>query len=269
MKPRSTGIALAFVGQMPIRPLATKFNLPGLLLMVVVGAHPATAQTVPASAAAVPLPLSSPRVVVHVYVEPSWNRMAEWRARVDALKDQAAARDLPISDEVTNGFLAAGGTLLVRLSPRILVGGELGVVQDQDRFAVSQSVSGLFGGLYAYGIESKAIGRNAQFVVALYPSEESRTHVQVGVGMGKAHVLFSSRDATADGEGTGPILSASVGADWKMFYLSAGARFHRMGIKYTGLDDRRVPGGVFVQNPNVDLSGVFVRAGVAFHWFRD
>jgi hypothetical protein len=56
--------------------------------------------------------------------------------------------------------------------------------------------------------------------------------------------------------------------EWKMFYLTAGARFHRMPIKYTRLDDPR-SGREFPDDPNVDLSGVFVRVGLAFHWFRD
>jgi hypothetical protein len=83
----------------------------------------------------------------------------------------------------------------------------------------------------------ETIGRNAQFALAFYPREQSKTHIQVGAGLGQSHVMFSSRQAEADGEGTGPILSALFGTEWKMFYLTAGARFHRMPINYTRLDD--------------------------------
>jgi hypothetical protein len=64
-----------------------------------------------------------------------------------------------------------------------------------------------------------------------------------------------------------------LGTEWKMFYISAGARFHRMPIDYTVLDDHlfsgSAPRGALVEEPNVDLSGVFVHVGLAFHWFHD
>jgi hypothetical protein len=270
---------------MRICPLATTFKGPGLLLAVLVAGQPAAAQTVPPSDASVPSILSNPRVVVHVYVEPSFNRMADWHARMDALKAEASARDVPISDEVTNGFRSWGGTLLVRLTPRILVGGELGMVHDNDLFVVARGIGGVtepIGGIFPasteFGVGTATVGRNAQFVLAFYPREQSRVHFQVGGGMGQSHVVFSSRRASADGEGNGPILSALFGSEWKMFYLTAGARFNRMRINYTRLDDLGVArtfqgndGGVreFPHDPNVDLSGVFVRVGLAFHWFRD
>ena len=54
-----------------------------------------------------------------------------------------------------------------------------------------------------------------------------------------------------------------------MFYLTAGARFHRMRIDYTGLDDLAIrTGQEFLNDPNVDLSGVFVRVGLAFRWLK-
>ena len=218
-----------------------------------------------------PSTASNPRVVVHVYVEPSFNRMAEWHARIDALQADASARHLPVSDDVRNGFVAWGGTLLVRLTPRILVGGELGKVQDQARFAVTEpyGTSVLFPGSAEFGVGVKTIGRNAQFALAFYPRDQSNTHVQVGAGLGQSHVVFSSRQAQADGEGTGPILSALFGTEWKMFYLTAGARFHRMSINYSRLDDLAIVSGRELQDdPNVDLSGVFIRVGLAFHWFR-
>jgi len=250
--------------------LATQFTRSGVLLAVLVAGQPAAAQTLPPSDASVPSTASNPRVVVHVYVEPSFNRMAEWHARIDALQADASARHLPVSDDVTNGFVAWGGTLLVRLTPRILVGGELGKVQDQDRFTVTELIGGIFPGSALFGVGVETIGRNAQFVLAFYPRERSNMHVQVGAGLGQSHVVFSSRRAEADGEGTGPILSALFGTEWKMFYLTAGARFHRMPINYTRLDDLGIRSGrEFPDNPNVDLSGVFVRVGLAFHWFRD
>ncbi len=116
----------------------------------------------------------------------------------------------------------------------------------------------------------KTNGRNAQFALAFYPREQSNTHVQVGAGLGQSHVVFSSREADADGEGTGPILSALFGTEWKVFYLTAGARFHRMPINYTRLDDLGIGSGrEFPGDPDVDLSGIFVRVGLAFHGFRD
>jgi hypothetical protein len=248
------------------------------LLALLITGQPAAAQTLPANDSYVPSILSDPRVVVHVYVEPSFNRMGDWHSRIDALKAQASARQVPISAEFTNGFVAWGGTLLVRVTPRTLVGGEVGTVQDQDRFAVTEPIGGIFPGSTEFGVGVKTIGRNVQLVLAMYPRELSRTHFQIGAGVGQSHVLFSSRRAQADGKGTGPIVSALFGTEWKRFYLTAGARFHRMRINYTTLDDLGVgsatdlrpneaPG--FPHDPNVDLSGVFVRVGVAFHWFRD
>jgi hypothetical protein len=265
---------------MRICPHATRFKGPGLLLAVLVAGQPAAAQTKPASDASVPSILSNPRVVVHAYVEPSFNRMADWRARIDGLKAEAAARHVPISHEVTNGFRSWGGTLLVRLTPRILLGGELGMIQDQDTFGVTEPIGGIFPGSTEFGVATETVGRNAQFVLAFYPREQSRAHFQVGAGMGQSHVLFHSRRAAADGKGNGPILSALFGTEWKMFYVTAGARFNRMGINYTRLDDLGLLRASdllandaavreLLRDPNVDLSGVFVRVGVAFRWFPD
>jgi hypothetical protein len=179
---------------------------------------------------------------------------------------------------VTNGFFSWGRTLLVRLTPRVLVGGELGLVQDQDRFVVTEPIGGIY--FEDYGVQTRTVGRNAQFVLAFRPGEESRTHFQVGAGMGQSHLVFSSRRADADGKGSGPMLSALFGTEWKMFYLSAGARFNRMRINYTRLDDLGVRSArevlpsdravrEFLPDPTADLSGVFVRVGAAFRWFRD
>ena len=250
--------------------LATQFTRSGVLLAVLVAGQPAAAQTLPTSDASLPSTASNPRVVVHVYVEPSFNRMAEWHARIDALQAYASVQNPPVSDDVRNGFVAWGGTLLVRLTPRILVGGELGKVQDQDRFAVTELIGGIFPGSAEFGVGVETIGRNAQFALAFYPRAQSNMHVQVGAGLGQSHIEFSSRQAEADGEGTGPIVSALFGTEWKMLYLTAGARFHRMPINYTRLDDLGIPSGrEFPADPDVDLSGIFVRVGLALHWFRD
>jgi hypothetical protein len=251
-------------------PLATQFTRSVVLLAVLVAGQPVAAQTLPPSDASVPSTPSHPRVVVHVYVEPSLNRMTEWHARMDALQADASARGLPISDMVTNGFVAWGGTLLVRLTPRILVGGELGKVHDQDRFAVTEPVGGIFPGSAEFGVGVETTDRNAQFVLAFYPREESNWHVQLGAGLGQSHVVFASRRTQEDGEGTGPILSALFGTEWKIFYLTAGARFHRMPINYTRLDELGIRNNrEFPDDPSVDLTGVFVRVGLAFHWLRD
>jgi len=260
---------------MRICMVARRFTGPGALLAVLVTGQAAVAQTPPAVDASVASIRSKPRIVVHIYVEPSLNRMADWRARTDALKAEASARNVPISDEVTNGFLSGGGTLLVRIRPRILVGGELGMVRDLDGFAVTEPIGGIFPGSAEFGVQTTTVGRNAQFVLAFYPREQSRAHFQVGAGMGQSHVVFSSRRSDADGQGTGPIVSALFGTEWKMLYLTAGARFNRMSINYTRLDDVGVRSandfGVqeFLRDPNADLSGVFVRVGVTFDWFRD
>jgi hypothetical protein len=122
----------------------------------------------------VPSILSNPRVVVHVYVEPSLNRMADWHARMDALKAEASAHDVPIGEEVTNGFRSWGGTLLVRLTPRFLVGGELGMVQDNDQFVMTEPIGGIFPGSTEFGVGTATVGRNAQLVLAFYPREQFR-----------------------------------------------------------------------------------------------
>src|SRR4029450_685171 len=169
--------------------LATHFTRSGVLLAVLVAGQPAAAQTVPPRDALVPSPASNPRVVARVYVEPSFNRMAEWHARIDALQADASARHLPVSDHVANGFVAWGGTLLVRLTPRILVGGELGKVRDQDRFAVTELIEGgIFfpPGPQEFTVGVETIGRNAQVVLAFYPREQSNMHVQVGAGLGQS-----------------------------------------------------------------------------------
>jgi hypothetical protein len=136
---------------------ATRLTRSGVLLAVLVAGQPAAAQTLPPSDASVQSTASNARVVVHVYVEPSFNRMAEWHARIDALQADALARHLPVSDDVTNVFVAWGGTLLVRLTPRILVGGELGKVQDQDRFAVTELIGGIFQGSVEFGVGVETI----------------------------------------------------------------------------------------------------------------
>jgi hypothetical protein len=186
--------------------LATQFTRSGVLLAVLVAGQPAAAQTLPPSDASVPSTASNPRVVVHVYVEPSFNRMAEWHARIDALQADASARHLPVSDDVTNGFVAWGGTLLVRIRPRILVGGELGKVQDQDRFAVTELI-GIFPGSAEFDVGVETIGRNAQFVLAFYPRERSNMHVQVGAGPGSGsrRVLLATGGGRRGRDWTDPI----------------------------------------------------------------
>src|SRR5690242_2633100 len=96
--------------------LATQFIHAGVLLALLAAGPPAAAQTLPPSDVPVPSTASNARVVLHLYVEPSFNRMAEWHSRIDALQADASARHLPVSDDVTNGFVAWGGTLLVRLT---------------------------------------------------------------------------------------------------------------------------------------------------------
>ncbi len=255
---------------MRIWSLATRFTGPCVWLAACIAGQPASAQTGPAGTASVASTVSNPRVVVHVYAEPSVNRMGEWRARIDELKADAAARNVPISGDAANGFVAWGGTLLVRLTPRIFLGGEGGMVLDQNRFVVTEPIGGIFPGSGEFEIIAKTLGRNAEFVLALFPREQSHTHFQVGAGIGHSHLLFASRQSGAEGEGTGPIFSALVGKEWKMFYLVAGARVHRMRINYTSVADPGRPGPQgFLRQPNVDLSGVFVRVGLAFHWFSD
>ena len=257
--------------------VARRFTGPGILLAILVTGQSAVAQTPPAVEASVASIRSKPRIVVHLYVDPSLNRMADWRARTDAFKAEASARNVPISNEYTNGFLSAGGTLLVRIRPRILVGGELGIIRDLEGFIVTEPISlgGIFPVSGEYGVETTTVGRNAQFVLAFYPREQSRAHLQVGAGMGQSHVVSFSRRADADGRGTGPIVSALFGNEWKMFYLAAGARFNRMSISYTRLDDVGVRNAQDFglqeseREPNADLSGVFVRVGMTFDWFRD
>ncbi len=248
-----------------MRSLATQFMRSGVLVAVLVMGRPVAAQTLPPSDVSVPSATSNPRLVVHVYAEPSFNRMAEWRARIDALQADVSAQHLPISDAVTNGYVAWGGTLLVGVTPRVRVGGEFGQVRDQERFAVTEPIGGIFAGSAEFAVGVETTGRNGQFVVAFYPRQHSNMHLQLGAGLGQSQVVFASRRAEAEGEGAGPILSALFGTEWKMFYLTAGARFHRMSINYTRLNGVRE----FPDDPNVDLSGVFVRVGLAFHWFRN
>jgi hypothetical protein len=253
-----------------VRSPSGSFTRPFLLLAILAAGQPAAAQTVPPSDGSLPSVVSNPRVVIHVYAEPSFNRMGDWHARIDALKAEAATRLVPISNEVTNGYISWGGTLLVRFRPRILVGGELGKVQDQDRFAVTEPLGGIFPGSAEFGVGVRTVGRNAQFVLAFYPREQSRTHFQVGAGIGQSHVSFDSRRAGAEGDGTGPILSALFGTEWKYFYFTAGARVNRIPITYSQpYDLGGLSGPEFLKDPDVDLSGVFVRVGLAFHWFPE
>jgi hypothetical protein len=255
---------------MRISSPSTRFTGAAVWLAVGIGAQPASAQTAPAGNASAASTASNARVVVHVYAEPSVNRMGEWRARIDDLKADAAAQRVPISGEAANGFLAWGGTLLVRLTPRVFVGGEGGMVLDQNRFVVTEPIGGIFPGSGEFEISAKTLDRNAEVVLALFPREESYTHVQFGAGIGHSHLLFASRQSGAEGQGTGPIFSALVGKEWRMFYLVAGARIHRMPINYSGTADPGRPGPQgFPRQPDVDLSGVFVRVGLAFRWFSD
>jgi hypothetical protein len=133
---------------------------------------------------------------------------------------------------------------------------------------VTEPIGGIFPRSAEFQVGVETIGRNAQFVLAFYPREQSNMHVQVGAGLVRVTSCPAPDGQRQTGKGLGPILSALFGTEWKMFYLTAGARFHRMPINYTRLDDPR-SGREFPDDPNVDLSGVFVRVGLAFHWFRD
>jgi hypothetical protein len=245
--------------------------LRGLILVLVIAA-PVAAQPVETSAAP---ETNRRRIVLRLYAAPSMNRMADWRADIDALQEEALARNLPISNTHTNG-IGAGGTVLVQVTARMFIGGEFEAARDYDAFTTHEPYGGsFFPGSADFGTTATTVVRMAELAVALYPRQQSRIHLQAGVGMGWSHVSFQSRTADNEGRGDGLSLSGLFGVEWKMLYLSGGGRFYRARVDYTPLHQPTpTPRDLFandgfVGGRNVDLTGVFLRVGLAFDWFHE
>jgi hypothetical protein len=249
-----------------------------LVLVMVTVAHGARAQPQDPSAVSVPNDVDSRWVTVRLHAGPNLNLMRDWRGGLDALQNRAQQRGLPITGESCI-CMSWGSTAVVHVTPRLALGGEFEMLRDTRSFSVEDEVGFIIPGSGSFGFRSETVVRTTQAVAAFYPRAGSRTHLQVGAGRGSGHSRFSSPGGDAEGRGRGMVVSASAGLESGIWYVDAGWRLHRLGIKYDTIRDLRIdrPRDLFaseaevrqfVQQRDADFTGGWVRIGFAFRFGR-
>jgi hypothetical protein len=241
----------------------------------------AIAQTAAAATQAVALSDASvtPRVTVRLHAGPSLNLMSDWRNGLDTLWDMTEARGLSPRDKSCI-CMSWGSTVLVHATERVAVGGAFEMLRDTRSFTVTDSLE-FFGprGNADFGFGNEVVVQTKQIVAAFYPREGSRTHVQVGGGVGSGHTTMSTPGSDANGRVRGPMFSLSTGTEGRFWYMDAGWRLLRMTTQSSSVSDfdiqeaRDVFGSQaevqeFVGGRTTDLTGGWVRAGLVFHFGR-
>jgi hypothetical protein len=236
------------------------------------------AQTAAATSPAVPLADESvtPRVTVRLHAGPSLNLMSDWRNGLNTLWDMTEARGLSPRDKSCI-CMSWGSTVLVHATERVALGGAFEMLRDTREFTVTDSLQ-FFGPPRAasFGFGNEAVVQTKQIVAAFYPREGSRTHVQVGGGIGTGHTTMSTPGSDAKGRVRGALASFSVGTEGRFWYMDAGWRLLRMKTQSRVVSDsdiqeaRDVFGSQtevqeFVGERVTDLTGGWVRAGLVFH----
>ena len=212
---------------------------------------------------------ATPRVTVRFYAGPNLNLMKDWRNGMSTLQNLAGGSDKSCI------CMSWGSTALVHVTPRVAIGGAFEMLRDTRGFSVGGNLPFGLSGTFRFGNET--VVQTKQDVAALYPREGSRTHVQVGAGLGSGHTTMSTPGSSASGRVKGTMLSASAGTESRFWYVDAGWRFLRMKPRYTEVRDfdidepRDVFANVgqveeFIRGRDVDFTGGWARIGLVFHF---
>lgn len=131
----------------------------------------------------------------------------------------------------------------------------------------------------SFGFGANTLDTTKQAVVAFYPRETSRMHVQVGAGVGSGRVELSTPGSDALSRAKGLLFSGSAGMETRFWYVDAGWRIHRLAVTYDAVSDHAIDFARdifadeaevrdFVRNRDSNLSGGWMRVGLAFHFGR-
>jgi hypothetical protein len=222
---------------------------------------------------------STPRVTVRLHAGPNLNLMRDWRDGLGTLWDVTEARGLSPRDKSCL-CMSWGSTALVHLTSRVAIGGAFEMLRDTRRFTVTDELRAFGPPRSAdFAFHNEAVVQTKQAVLALYPHEGSRAHVQVGGGLGTGHTNMSTPGSDASGRVRGTMLSVSGGTESRFLYVDAGWRLLRMRTTSITLNDaaideaRDVFSSVaelqdFVRGRDTDLTGGWARVGLVFHFGR-
>jgi hypothetical protein len=237
----------------------------------------AGAQVYEADPVPVPTLTETPRVTVRLHTGPSLNMMSDWRDGMSALADLASANGLSPTDKSCI-CMTWGTTTLIHVTDRIALGGVFEMLRDTRRFTVTDEIRG-FGiapSSGTFGFDNEAVVQTLQGLIDVYPRTGSRLHVQVGAGTANGHTAMSTPGSSATSRVRGTMVSASVGTEGRFWYMDAGWRFLPMRTTAANVTDFEIdePRDVFasvsaveefVAHRKTDLSGGWVRIGLAFH----
>lgn len=166
------------------------------------------------------------------------NRMGDWRDGLCELRDLAASRGLPITEEDIRGLgWSWGGSVLIPVSGSFAIGAEMSFVRDENFFYVQEMMGGPWGGDYLaeYITDVNAFSRALQGVGAYYPGTSWgrwQPYVQVGLGYGSGWARFSTPSGGAEGTGGGLIATGLAGVEFRFLHASIGYRIHRFQPSY-------------------------------------
>ena len=247
-----------------------------MALAMLTPASTAVAQVPATDVTAVPID-ETPLVTVRFHAGPNYNLMGDWRDGLSALQDQARSRGLSPSDGSCI-CMSWGTAALAHVTPRVAVGGAFEMLRDTRSFSVTDAIH-LTGTVGSFAFTNEAVVRATQAVAAFYPRAGSRTHVQVGAGVGSGHTEFRTPGSGAQGRVRGWLVTTSIGTEARFWYVDAGWRFNGMRVTQHEILDHDIDEArdvfsseadvqQFVQRRTVDFTGGWVRLGLAFHFGR-
>ncbi len=240
----------------------------------------ATAQVDAPESADVPPLAETPRVTLRLHTGPNLNVMSDWRNAMSALADMASARGLSPADKSCI-CMSWGATALFHVSNRVAFGGTFEMLRDTRSFTVNDVIRA-FGiptssGMFRF--DNEAVVQTQQGVVDVYPREDSRMHLQFGGGTANGHTSMGTPGSSATTRVRGTLATASIGTEGRFWYMDAGWRFLPMHTTASSVNDFQIDEArdvfatvaeveQFVGNRKTDLSGGWVRIGLAFHFGR-
>ena len=218
---------------------------------------------------------ATPWVTIRFHAGPNLNLMQDWRDGLVVLEDRARANGLEPSDQSCI-CMSWGTAAVAHVTPRFALGGQFEMLRDTRGFTVDDYVR-LLDQSHSFGFRNETVVRTTQILLAVYPRQGSRLHLQVGGGVGSGHTELFMPGGGATGRVRGPLFSTSLGMESRFWYVDAGWRFHRMKVTDLSVYDQTVNEARdlfdseselrgFVQDRAVDFTGVWVRLGLALHF---
>jgi len=202
--------------------------------------------------------------------------MGDWREGVESLESTAKERGLSITggDHAGMGF-ELEGSIQLNLTNSFGAGIGLEYLHDRNSFVIEDVIGfPVSPGLADYITFADASSTIIGAIVSYRPfAPRMQIFLRGGVGVGFGSLDFGSPGGDAEGDGNGLALSGTIGIDWKAFYASIGARYHRFNIDYTQFRDSSPPSTrdwftdeaelrSFVEGRRVDFSGLYLKAGL-------